>query len=188
MNDLRTAAQQALAFTMRDFASLRDFEAAKAVLHDNLRAALAQEQEPVAAVAENATAQQRVVETPPSDYRRGYWDGFNIGKREGRIEAEDALAQPPEPVQEPYCRVYEYDSVFGLHRELYPREYNGRKPDRAVPLYTDPPQRKPLTDEEITDAVREADLDWQAGWTLDEHEPNRFTTLARAIERKVRGE
>ena len=62
----------------------------------NLRAALARQAEPVAAVAENATAQQRVVETPPSDYRRGYWDGFNIGKREGRIEAEDALAQQPD--------------------------------------------------------------------------------------------
>ena len=47
MTTLRTAAQQALAFTMRDFASLRDFEAAKAVLHDNLRAALAQKDEPV---------------------------------------------------------------------------------------------------------------------------------------------
>ena len=47
MTTLRTAAQQALAFTMRDFASLRDFEAAKAVLHDNLRAALAQQAEPV---------------------------------------------------------------------------------------------------------------------------------------------
>ena len=57
--------------------------------------------EPVAAVAENATTQQFVGETPPSDYRRGYWDGFNIGKREGRIEAEDALAQQAlEPVQE----------------------------------------------------------------------------------------
>jgi len=53
-------------------------------------------QEPT--VAENATTQQQLEDTPPSDYRRGYWDGFNIGKREGRIEAEDALA---EPVQEP---------------------------------------------------------------------------------------
>ena len=113
-------------------------------------------------------------------------DPIFAGETQDALRA--ALAQQPEPVQEPYCRVYEYDSVFGLHRELYPREYNGRKPDRAVPLYTDPPQRKPLTDEEITDAVREADLDWQAGWTLDEHEPNRFTTLARAVERKVRGE
>ena len=49
-------------------------------------------------VAETATTQQPVEQTPPSEYRRGYWDGFAIGKREGRIEAEDALA---EPVQEP---------------------------------------------------------------------------------------
>jgi hypothetical protein len=41
MTDLRKAAQQALAFTMRDFATMRDFEAARAVLHDDLRAALA---------------------------------------------------------------------------------------------------------------------------------------------------
>jgi hypothetical protein len=49
MTDLRTAAQQALAFTMRDFATVRDFEAARAVLHDTLKAALEQpeqEQEP----------------------------------------------------------------------------------------------------------------------------------------------
>lgn len=42
--------------------------------------------------------------------------------------------------QEPYCHVYEYDSVFGLHREFYPHEYNGRKPDRTVPLFSAPPQ------------------------------------------------
>ncbi len=42
-------------------------------------------------VAETATTQQPVEQTPPSEYRRGYWDGFAIGKREGRIEAEDAL-------------------------------------------------------------------------------------------------
>jgi len=47
---------------------------------------------------------------------------------------------------------------------------------------TTPPQRKPLTDEEITDAVRDADLDWHYGWTLDDEEPNRFTKFARAIE------
>ena len=89
-----------------------------------------------------------------------------------------ALAQPPEPVQEPYCRVYEYDSVFGLHRELYPREYNGRKPDRAVPLYTAPTQRLPLTEEEIAEAT--------AGVLGLPHEIK--VELARDIERKVRGE
>ena len=48
-----------------------------------------------------------------------------------------------------------------------------------------PPQRTmvPLTEEEIVEAVREADLDWQAGWTLDEHAPNRFDALARAVEK-----
>ena len=67
-----------------------------------LRAALAQEQdEPTGKqplqVESVATTQQPAGETPPSDYRRSYWDGFNIGKREGRIEAEDALAQQDEP-------------------------------------------------------------------------------------------
>jgi hypothetical protein len=63
-------------------------------------------------------------------------------------ETEDALrAALVEPVQEPYCYVYEYDGVFGLHREFYPREYNGRKPDRTVPLFTAPPQRKPPTNQ-----------------------------------------
>jgi hypothetical protein len=47
MTTLREAAQQALGFTLRDFKSLRDFEAARAVLHDALRDALEQqEQEP----------------------------------------------------------------------------------------------------------------------------------------------
>lgn len=52
MTALREAAQQALAFTMRDFATMRDFEAARAVLHDNLRAALKQEEEASAWLAE----------------------------------------------------------------------------------------------------------------------------------------
>ena len=42
MNDLRKATEQALAFTLRDFATVRDFEAARSVLHDTLQTALAQ--------------------------------------------------------------------------------------------------------------------------------------------------
>ena len=190
MNDLRTAAQQALAFTMRDFASLRDFEAAKAVLHDNLRAALAQEQEPVAAVAENATAQQRVVETPPSDYRRGYWDGFNIGKREGRIEAEDALAQQPKPVQEPVAWATEIiDALQAQYNtEMIKENDSGdaliRLDDAIAAVedaekhYTTPPQRPPLPDEEIAEAT--------AGVLGLPHEIK--VELARDVERKLRGE
>jgi hypothetical protein len=44
-------------------------------------------------------------------------------------------------------------------------------------------QRQPLSAEQISDAVRDADLDWHHGWTLDETEPNRFMQFARAIER-----
>ena len=40
MKDLREAVLQALAFTMRDFATVRDFEAARAKLRDSLRVAL----------------------------------------------------------------------------------------------------------------------------------------------------
>ena len=48
------------------------------------------------------------------------------------------------------------------------------------------PVQEPLTDEEISDAVREADFDWHYGWTLDDEEPNRFTKFARAIEAKLK--
>jgi hypothetical protein len=96
-----------------------------------------------------------------------------------------ALAQQE---QEPYCYIYEYDSAFGLHREFYPGPYNDRRPDRTVPVYTTPPRREwqGLTEEQVIDAVREADLDWQQGWTLEESEPNRYTQLARAIEAKLK--
>ena len=69
--------------------------------------------------------------------------------------------------------------------------YTHRQPTEElawIPLYTSPPpvaephKRKPLTDEEICDAVRESDIDWHQGWTLDDDEPNRFMSLARAIE------
>lgn len=54
---------------------------------------------------------------------------------------------------------------------------------RIVGLYTSPQaQRKPLTDEEIWDEVKAADLDWQTGWSLDEDASNRYITFARAIE------
>lgn len=53
-----------------------------------------------------------------------------------------------------------------------------------VALYTYPPRREwqGLTKEEIIEAVRESDLDWHRGWTLEDGEPNRYTKLARAIE------
>jgi hypothetical protein len=70
MTALREAAQQALAFTMRDFATMRDFEAARTVLHDDLRAALKQEEEASAWLAE----------------RKEYWR-----KEKEKIQATNAL-------------------------------------------------------------------------------------------------
>jgi hypothetical protein len=53
-----------------------------------------------------------------------------------------------------------------------------------IPLYTHPPRRewRGLSEEEIVDAVRESDLDWHQGWTLDATESNRYAQLVRAVE------
>lgn len=66
--------------------------------------------------------------------------------------------------------MYERDTVIEIRR-----------------LYDRMPTRRPLTDEEIMDAVRESDLDWHTGWSLDEDASNRYITFARAIERKITG-
>jgi hypothetical protein len=48
------------------------------------------------------------------------------------------LMRKPEPVQEPYCILYEWDGPFGLHQETNHRQYNGKYPDRSVKLYAAP--------------------------------------------------
>ena len=84
MTNLREAAQQALAFTMRDFASLRDFEAAKAVLHDNLRAALAQQAEALTVERlRDALVASRIIPPAAVEDPDGYDDGVTLF----RIEA-----------------------------------------------------------------------------------------------------
>jgi hypothetical protein len=148
-----------------------------------LRAALAQQAEPVepvATVAENATTQQRVVKTPPSDYRRGYWDGFNIGKREGRIEAEDALAQQAEAV-EPVATVAarQYDDGTYAGNAL---DWAGRNCEDDFPvgtkLYTSPPQRKPLTEKDLRKLA-----DKHLFYQLESYEASGVFALSRAVER-----
>lgn len=73
------------------------------------------------------------------------------------------------PVQEPYCYVYEYDSPHGLHREFYPREYNGMKPTRTVQVYTAPPQR---TAEPVEEPVAWRTFDGEGGWDYRDYELN----------------
>lgn len=90
---------------------------------------------------------------------------------------EEALAQPE---QEPVAILHRYPSKCRMTVE-YTDEITEVR-EGSWPLYTTPPQRKPLTDEEIWDEVKAADLDWQTGWSLDEDASNRYITFARAIE------
>ena len=52
-----------------------------------------------------------------------------------------ALIAALEAKDEPYAYIYETDSPFGLHQSLRHEPYNGRMPDRTVPVYTTPPQQ-----------------------------------------------
>jgi hypothetical protein len=93
---------------------------------------------------------------------------------EPKQEAKD------EPVQEPW--------ESEMRNELVALGFDGQCPESigiTLKRWRDgyaAAQRKPLTNEEICDAVRESDIDWHQGWTLDDDEPNRFMSLARAIE------
>ena len=61
------------------------------------------------------------------------------------IDALRAALEAPEV--EPYLHVYEYDSEMGLHREFYPRVWNGLQPARTTPLYAAPPQPRERCEE-----------------------------------------
>ncbi|QIM51585.1 hypothetical protein [Hydrogenophaga crocea] len=83
-------------------------------------------------------------------------DGSN-GRTEDQVLKEMTSVRASQPQAEakpvaPYCYVYEYDGVFGLHREFYPSEWNGREPDRTIPLYLHPPTQ--ASEQERRDAER----------------------------------
>ena len=64
-----------------------------------------------------------------------------MNRRMAALKEDSASPQaaPAPAVQgEPYCHVYEHDSPLGLHRALYPKQWNGKQPDRAIPVYTHP--------------------------------------------------
>ena len=140
--DLRAALQAPGCERLREWVEIGPVQ--RAAL-ETFAAALAQQAEPTgkkslqveSVVAENATTQQQIEDTPPSDYRRGYWDGFRIGKREGRIEAEDKLAQQAEPV-EPVAWAFRHSD--GTYHDPSVTEHSAG----MVPLYPPPPQRLPL--------------------------------------------
>ncbi|WP_176079362.1 hypothetical protein [Paraburkholderia tropica] len=80
--------------------------------------------------------------------------------------------------QDPYAYAYEWDTPFGLHRDLQYGTYNGSYPNRTIALYTDAPTAPSLA----TDAgaglsghvIDESFLKWSE-WT---------TELGEAISRK----
>ena len=90
---------------------------------------------------------------------------------------DEALAQPE---QEPVAWIYKGGKSFDGNK--YSDEYELTaskqvalwKDKNAKPLYTTPPQRKPLTDEEINKLVDDED------WYNDPHE------FSRIVEAKVR--
>ena len=43
-----------------------------------------------------------------------------------------------------------------------------------------------MNGQEIIEMVREADLDWHTGWTLDDDQPNRFEAFAKLVAAKER--
>ena len=180
MNDLRKAAQQALeALECGDW-YIGQLEAIVYIADDkDVHEERAKVQSAItalrAALAEYDKDRLRIAE------RKAKWaEQLKLARetqerdRQQREYEEQRLAALAAPVQEPVawrCSVCGGGPLLCLHNQT------------DVPLYAEPPQRKPLTDEEIIDAVRDADLDWMYGWTLDETQGNRFETLARAIER-----
>ena len=58
--------------------------------------------------------------------------------------------------QEPYAYIYETNGAFGVHQSLRNESYNGRYPDKTIPVYIAPTKREwvGLTDEEREEANR----------------------------------
>jgi len=157
-----------------------------------LKAALAQEQDAPTVKeslqAEPATTQQPADEAPPSDYRRGYWAGFAIGKREGRIEAEDAALKAQEKA-EPIAWL-QPKTVDGYSRPDLGYETCSKNDYGAFPVYRVPPKTEPVQEPQTLDdamrlprAMAEAyENGYKAGQT---HERERIIQFLTEMQRQV---
>ena len=169
MNDLRTAAQQALEALEYGQYSLKQVSEHEWVSRGQLAMQALR-----AALAEPVQEQEQAEPMPPDTLceelqrwcsnRKLYWRAPDAHGVKCSVEqaaellvmalgveveiepAQPAPAAPPETVQaEPvklYCYIYEYDQGFGLHREFHPIPYNGMKPSRTVPVYAAPPKQE----------------------------------------------
>ena len=194
MSDLRTAAQQALEAleAMQSYAAaerkgLRICDEAIPAL----RAALAQQAEPVEPVAHRAflerilTAMEGVIDV--ADRKTDEFDALRSCVIDLTLMLHTAPPQrPAEPVQEPVVnQQLTTEPVAWIHTDPdKPRvkflEWRENEPGYRgfwikTPLYTAPPQRKPLSDADLAKIWDDA-LD-----QLDPRDQLRF--IARAIER-----
>jgi len=56
-----------------------------------------------------------------------------------------------------YAYVYEYETAFGLHRQLEPGTYNGSEPARTVKVYAAPPSQLDTRWIDVNDRLPEID-------------------------------
>ena len=98
--------------------------------------------------------------------------------------ALEQQAEPVQPVAGMYTGIKQDGTEHGPHlvwKPEYMDAMSASKGSQATPLYTAPPQRKPLTDEEIEDI-------WNRYCDeLGEASINDAIDIARAVERKARG-
>lgn len=115
-----------------------------------------------------------------SDLRKAAQDVVTVWKMYGTAESlrgwmqilEAALAQQPDPAQEPVGEMRLSEIIDGMVVPAVPAEL-----PVGTKLYTAPPQRPPLTDEEMRKL-----------WSQYGYKSALCMRFARAIERKVRGE
>ena len=174
MNDLRTAAQQALEALQEYQSNGAPFLACDGAVAA-LKAALTQQDEPVEPVAWSGynldgmvEAFSRVIEAHHSS-KHPFHNPIDMDARmalrilRGFIPAMKAYAAPPqqaEPVEPVAWRTFDgeggYDYRTYADNENYAAEWAQRNPRHVgwvKPLYTAPPQRKPLTIERLRDAL-----------------------------------
>lgn len=181
---LREAAERALRWLDSETPTTVDAAyAEERAIAEALRAALAQQPEPVNVAGLSIAAQSTIGRWLNEDMDRAVANGANsISMPDELVEIAawlHALAEPaqqPDPAQEPVAgAVLNADGRLVLvangMEDWYCKERNARR------LYAAPqPQRPPLTDAEMLDIIDDA---MEGGSLLD---------LVRAIERKARGE
>ena len=112
------------------------------------------------------------------DYNENPFDGKDVEGAEAITAIKKALAQPE---QEPVAWAMLHDNGQFIDA-IHPDEHARVEGKYIHPLYTTPPQRKPLSDEEIYSLADSLEI-WNEDdeeWILD---PN---TFARAIEAKLK--